>query len=274
MAARAATVLRVLACRAPRDPSLAAWGRRLPALVHERLRQVQGLCCRLDLEGTPRGRPGEWLLAGRVAVVPERPSPAQTPRVLWQWWLVEAGAPAPVLERRLRFPPEALFASVERVAELTAQALGHAAPRPPACYPATGSFFALRDWLRAVDLDDGHTELEEEDRRRALEWLLLAVEADPGFGPARDALLISALRAHAQGLRREARRAVRLGSLLAPLDARLPYVLAELLALDARLEDAARAYRRCVSVDPEHHEARRKLERLQRRVGGGARDWP
>jgi tetratricopeptide (TPR) repeat protein len=255
-------VLHVLACETVREPSMRALGRQLPALAHGRLRSADRLSAYLEIDGTERPHAGDAVLSGELRITPERPGATDVPVLEWTVRLAEHGATAPLLEQRYLFPVDAVFESVERVTDDVSEALELAPPtrNVPRC--ATQSFPALRDWLRAVDLDDGADDLETDDRLRALEWLLLAVEADPAFEPARDALLVSGLRAHGQGMRREARRALRLGAQLAPLDARLPYVLGELLTMDERRDEAVRAYRRCVSVDPDHPQALGRLEAL------------
>ncbi len=114
--------------------------------------------------------------------------------------------------------------------------------------------------MRAIDLtEEADLPLELEDRRRKLEWLLLSIEADPNFSPAADALLEAGLRAHEQGLVREARKALELLSRLAPQDPRAPYVLGELSLLSSSPDEAAGYFRRCLAREPAHRAARFRL---------------
>jgi tetratricopeptide (TPR) repeat protein len=235
----------------------------LPAILHNRLAEVAGLRTRLDLEGSLRQHPAEVLLEGALSFAPGSRS---RPGVIgWTIQLREAEG-EPLLTRGERFQPTALFRKIEQLACDVAQALGlKMARRVTGRGPRT--FVAIRDYLRATDLDDGRVPLELEDRRLALEWLLLSVEADPSFRPARDALLESVLRAHEAGLHGEARRSLYMAARLSPRDARVPFVHGELAWLDGMTDEAVAAYRRCLRLEPGHGDAHFKLGLLMDREG-------
>jgi tetratricopeptide (TPR) repeat protein len=247
----AAPDLVITAFEAPRDPEVAAWGRQVPALLYERLAGVGGVRARLSLEGAgapPRGR--DALLEGAVE------GGAEVRLVVR---LTSGVPPRAILEREDRFPSKDLFERLDRLAADVARALG-ASPPPARLSRGTASFPALRDYLRAIDLaEESDLPLELEDRRRKLEWLLLAVEADPAFRPAADALLEAGLRAHESGLFRESRKALELLARLAPLDSRAPYVLGELALLHGSVDEAQAYFQRCVARAPEHRDARFRL---------------
>jgi tetratricopeptide (TPR) repeat protein len=239
--------LLITAFEAPRDPLVEAWGRQVPVLLHERLARVEGVRARLALD-PPRGRaklrPTDLLLEGAVSGGEE---------VTLAIRLLRGLDRETILERRERFRVRELFAKLDGLAADVARALGAQLPPAPAPGPKPTSFTTLRDYLRAKDLDeDPDLPLELEDRRRKLEWLLLAVEADPAFAPAADALLEAGLRAHESGLVREARSALELLSRLQPRDARASYVLGELALMDGSLDEAAAHFRRCLVRDPLH----------------------
>jgi tetratricopeptide (TPR) repeat protein len=163
-----------------------------------------------------------------------------------------------LLRRSEAIQPRQLYRRVFALADAVARELGLTTPKARAPR-GPRSFVALRDYLRATDLDDGRQALAREDQRLAVEWLLLSVEADPQFEPARDALLTTVLRAHQAGLHREARRAVYLAARLAPRDPRVPYVHGELAALDEAPDEAVAAFERCLRLCPGHRDANFKL---------------
>lgn len=238
--------LLITAFETPRDPTVAAWGRQVPVLLHERLARLQGVRARLSIDGVcpPKPlRPGEVVLAGAVSGGEEV---ALTVR------LRRAREDEPLLVREERFEVRDLFRRLDALAADVARALG-ATPPPTRPNSFATSFPALRDYLRAIDLsEDPDLPLEIEDRRRKLEWLLLAVEADPSFVPAADALLEAGLRAHESGLCREARRALELLARLSPRDTRATYVLGELALFYGSVDEAAAHFRRCLVREPAH----------------------
>lgn len=248
--AAAAPHLIITAFDAPRDPEIAAWGRQVPVLLYERLAQSEGVRARLSLEGAAPSKAREAVLEGTVEGGAE----------VWLAVRLTSGTPPrAILERIERFPSGELFARLDKLAEDVARALG-AEPPPVQAARGTASFPALRDYLRAIDLaEEADLPLELEDRRRKLEWLLLAVEADPAFRPAADALLEAGLRAHERGLVRESRKALELLARLAPRDARAAYVLGELALLHGSIDEAQACFQRCVAREPGHRDARFRL---------------
>lgn len=254
--AEAALDLLITAFKAPRDPAVSAWGRQVPVLMHERLARIEGVRARLAIDGVeppPKLRPHEVVLAGAVS---------GGEQVALTIRLHRGQDGEPILVREERFGARSLFRRLDELAADVARALGaRLAPAPVLSYET--SFPALRDWLRAIDLsEDPDLPLELEDRRRKLEWLLLAVEADPHFQPAADALLEAGLRAHESGLCRESRRALELLARLAPRDGRATYVLGELALLYGSADEAAAQFRRCVARDPGHAGASFRLGML------------
>jgi tetratricopeptide (TPR) repeat protein len=246
VSAAARRELLITAFEAPRDPVVAAWGRQVPVLLHERIARIEGVRARLalDVARLPgRLKATDFVLEGEVTAGEEVSLAIRLLRGLDR---------EPLLERDERFGVRELFARLDDLAADVARALGASAPTP-APGPKPTSFTALRDYVRAIDLaEDPDLPLALEDRRRKLEWLLLSVEADPGFGPAADALLEAGLRAHESGLVGEARRALLLLSRMAPLDARAGYVLGELALMDGAIDEAEAHFRRCLARDPQH----------------------
>lgn len=247
---RTAPDLVITAFEPPLQPEFAAWGRQVPVLLHERLSRAPGVRARLHLDGAVRVSPPQAMLSGSVAAGPD---------VQLFVRLLRGREAPPVLERAERFPSGEFFRRLDRLAADVATALGSEPPPRSEAF-ATDSLVALRDYLRAIDLaEDADLPLELEDRRRKLEWLLLSVEADPAFRPAADALLEAGLRAHEQGLVREARKALELLARLAPHDPRAPYVLGELAWLHGSPDEAAAFFRRCIAREPAHRDARFRL---------------
>lgn len=216
----------------------------MAALLHGRLDRAPGWRVRLDADGACSGANGcDAVLRAEVGA-------GET--ICWSVVLARGGtlrgdtplAPPgggaeTVFDLRERFSFRELFARVDGLAAAAARALGSELP-PLDPRPAPTRYLALRDYLRAADLMDGaDAPLEAPDRRRKLELLLLAVEAEPLWRPAGDALIEAALRAHEKGLRREARRSLDLLARLAPLDPRARYVLDELDRLDGPRERTA-----------------------------------
>jgi tetratricopeptide (TPR) repeat protein len=238
----------IAAFDAPRDPVVAAWGRQVPALLHARLTALPGVRARLAID-TPRPRapraPGELLLEGTVEGGEEVRLVAR---------LVRGAEGETLLARAESFSARELFRRLEALAADVARAIGLELPPPePARAALATSYTALRDWLRAIDLsEEPDLPLELEDRRRKLEWLLLAVEADPSFAPAADALLEAGLKAHERGLVRESRRALELLARLSPRDPRAVYVLGELALAHGLADEAAAQFRRCLARDAAH----------------------
>jgi Flp pilus assembly protein TadD len=266
---------------APPGPAMAAWARQVPTLLHRRLALVPGIRPRLWLEGNGSGNGhghaggGEPAarLRGRVEAgpfgiappVPARNGTRERSTVHLDVLLTRGtnGHERLLLSRSLRFPagellPRLAGLAVEVSAALGVDVAGAAGAGEPAARAA--SAVAIRDYLRAIDLTDDEGEpLEAMDRRSKLDLLLLAVEADASFEPARDALLEAALRAHEKGLRREATKALNLLARLAPGDPRAPYVLGELAFQDDRWDEAAAFFRRCLARAPEHVGAHQRL---------------
>ncbi len=137
MAVIGAPRLLIASFDAPREPEVAAWGRQVPAVLHERLSQARGLRVRLWPEPGPVGGaiPREALLTGEVDAGTE---------VAIGLRLLGPGRADPVYERLARFPVRSFFASRDRLADDVARALG-ASPPPPRAVRETGSFPALRD---------------------------------------------------------------------------------------------------------------------------------
>jgi len=244
----------IAAFEAPRDPVVEAWGRTVPALLYRRLTSLAGVKARLAIDAlrppTPRG-PADLLLEGEVA---------GGPQVSLRVRLVLGPERAPVFEREARFGARELFARLEALAADVARAIGLELPPRPLGTAPTTSYMTLRDYMRAIDLsEEPDLPLELEDRRRKLEWLLLAVEADPSFSPAADALLEAGLRAHESGLLGESRRALELLSRMAPRDVRATYVLGELSLAEGAPDEAAGLFRRCLARDPNHVDAAFRL---------------
>lgn len=243
----------ITAFDSPRDPIVAAWGRQVPVLLHQRLAAAPGLRPRLalELDRPPNPlRPSEVLLEGQVR---------GGEQVTLSIRLSRGAGSHPILVREQTFRSRDLFARLDELAADVARALGARLPPRGANAPAT-SFMALRDYIRAIDLsEEPDLPLELEDRRRKLEWLLLAVEADPSFVPACDALIEAGLKAHQCGLVSEARKALELLSRLQPRDPRASFVLGELALIYGSVDEAAAHFKRCLSRDSNHPRASLRL---------------
>ncbi len=265
------TEIVIEAFEAPAGSLAAAWARQVPTLLARALARAKGLRPRLRLEARAM-RPGEPR-NGAIAWARGRVVAGAEVEIEVRVALGPAIDDEPALARVLRFPAGELLPRLEGLAAEVCAAIRREPPDAPDAPGALASTspHAIRDYVRALDLtDEDDAPLEAPDRRRKLELLLLAVESDPAFAPARDALLEAALRAHEKGLRREARAALGLLSRLAPRDARAPYVLGELALLDARPDEetARAAFARALALDPGGPNgfavgaAKRALERL------------